>query len=91
MLVTVICQTTHKARKAFVCGLAEHAGEVHWPRGMAFSELRSLVTYQRNKRRVVPGDTYVRQFNEYEGDTYVWKARKDIFEIFCKYGLLREY
>lgn len=86
--ITVIHSSTQKAKKEYECGLAEHVGEVEFPRGkMKFGEIRSLVIYHRNKRRIKPGDLYVRQFNEYEGDTYTWRGKKDIYDLLCKYDL----
>lgn len=86
--VQVIHQGVHKARKTYECGLAEFFGDVEFPRGMKFSEIRQLVVYRRSRKKILKGDTYIRQFNIYEGDTYTWRANKAIFDIFCKYDLL---
>lgn len=81
-------QVIHRARRSYDCDLAGFVGDVNFPRGMKFSEIRQLIIYQRNRRKILKGDTYVRQFNILEGDTYTWRANKAIWDIFCKYDLL---
>jgi hypothetical protein len=86
--ITVIRQSEHRSKKERYCGLSEHVGEVDFPRGkLSFSEIKSLVIYQRNKRKIMPGDIYVSQFNKYEGETYTWLAKKDIYNLLCKHDL----
>ena len=83
----IIKQTEPRARKDYSCNLAESAGEIDWPTGMTFSEIRSLVIYQNKGRKILKGEIYICQFNEWEGQVYQFKMDKSIFEIFCKYRL----
>ena len=86
--VTVISQSVQKARKEYFCGLSDVIGDVEFERGkLSFGEIRSLVTYHRNRRKIKVGDVYVRQFNEQDGERYEWMARKDIYDLLNKYDM----
>jgi hypothetical protein len=86
--VEVIRQTEHRSRIDRHCNASEFIGDIDFPRGMTFSELRSLSIYQKNKHKILKGEIYISQFNKYEGDVYTWNCKKDIFKILCKYNLL---
>lgn len=73
------------------CDLSEHVGNIDFPEGkLSFAERRILITYERNNRRIMPGELYVNQFNKYEGDTYTWRAHKGIYDLLCKHGIFPE-
>jgi len=87
--VFVIKQTEHVSRKERDCMINEFIGDTEFERDkLSFSELRALVVYERNKRKIKPGDKYIRQFNKMGGLIYEWIAKKDIFDIICKYDLM---
>lgn len=87
--VLVINQTEHVSRKERNCMISEFIEDLEFERDkLSFTELRALATYQRNGRKIMPKEKYIRQFNKSEGDVYEWIAKKDIFDIICKYGLM---
>ena len=89
-MVTVIRQTQPKARKEYFCDLAEYVGEINWPEGMTFSELRALSIYEKKGRKILKGEKYVCQFNKHDGLVYQFKMSMEIFLLFCKYDLFPE-
>lgn len=68
--------------------------EKNTQRPLPFSERRMLVKYTRQKgnkgHRILKGEIYERQFNSYEGDTYVWRTKKVFYDFLCKYDLFPE-
>jgi|SRR6187551_1649941 len=60
---------------------------------LSFSEKRLLVQYRNRTlkgHRIIKGEKYHRQFNSYDGDTYVWRAKKIFYELACRYDLFPE-
>jgi hypothetical protein len=102
-MVEVISSTEHKAKKVYNddCWefISEWIGEgcpvgtIKKPEKITFSEARMLVKYRRDYKsagKIQIGQVYVRQFNKYEGDAYTWRAKKELYELACKYDLFPE-
>lgn len=90
-MVECIRSSVSRSKIERPCDLSEHVGNIDFPRDvLSFGEIRILVSYHRNKRRIMPGELYVRQFNKYEGDAYTWIAHKGIFDLLCRHKLFPE-
>lgn len=57
-----------------------------------FSEYRILVSFRNNpsKYRINKGEKYVRQFNNIDGDTFVFRMKSDLYNLANKYDLFPE-
>lgn len=95
MGITVIHSETLKARKAYYDDgwdmIQEFEGPMMKDPKLTFAEKRMLVKYKRWKgtfsAKILPGQLYVRQFNNMDGDTYVWRTKKEFFDLANKYDL----
>ncbi len=89
MSVEVLHDSTQKARKQYNCDLAWFINDIEFEPGkLSFSELRTLAEYKANNKKILKGDFYVRQFNKQEGDTYTFRAKKDVWDLLAKHDLL---
>lgn len=95
-MITVIHRETVKARKEYYDDGWEFVKE--WlddhgslgPKKLTFAELRTLGKYRMEElkgSKILKGQFYERQFNSYDGQTYTWRMKKDLYDIACKYDL----
>ena len=57
--------------------------------GISFTDARILVKYRKAPYRINinKGDKYVRQFNIQDGETFVFRMNKQLYDIAVKYDL----
>ncbi len=89
-MVEVIYHTEKRARKDYTCDLYEDFREVNLPNDLTEAEQQAVAIYSGKKGKILKGDLYVRQFNKFEGQPCTWRADKAMFDLFCKYKLLRD-
>lgn len=67
-------------------------GTFKHPMKITFAEARLCVAFKNRPKpwRILKGDRYERQFNSYDGHTYVWRMNKKMYDLACKYDLFPE-
>lgn len=93
MSSTIIHIGTYTARQIYIDEGWEYINE--WINngcdGVSFSDGRVLVNYKNSmsyiRININNGDKYVRQFNIQDGETFVFRMKKDLYDIAVKYGL----
>lgn len=88
-MAIVISQTQQRAKK-------EHSddGDQYFDDeiiGITLEELQQIQHSKNNGWRIKPGEIYIRQAVVECSDFYVFKCRKEIFDIISKYRLFEEY
>lgn len=104
MAITVIHSTTQTARKEYFDDgwefIKEWIDEGLWggdvigkQKKITFAEARILVKHRNRPKpyKILPGDMYERQFNNYDGQVYTWRMNRQLYELACKYDLFPEY
>lgn len=95
--MTVISETVHKARKIHTDDGWEEI--YNWAQNnfgcnSVVHELDKQAAKQylarKNSYHIHIGDVYVRQFNKYDGDIYIFKMNKEMYELAVKYELFQE-
>lgn len=98
-MITVIHHTTQKARKEYCDDGYEYIR--NWIDGgcyaghgkkITFAEARILVAHRQKPKpyMILPGETYVRQFNSIYGDTCTFRMNEQLYKLCCKYDLWPE-
>lgn len=86
-MITVIHQSTPKARKEYNCDACEFIfgfGNIRDYK-FTFSEWRSIIKARDNNQKIKKGDKYIRQFNKYGNETYTFRAIPEMHAICIKY------
>jgi len=81
-MVEVISEERPTARKSHHCMACEWLNQdqiITW--GLTFSEYRTYIKASRNRFRIQPGDTYIRQTNKQDGRIITFKAIPEIHAI----------
>jgi hypothetical protein len=95
-MIEVIHSSIQKAVKPYDDDAYEFISEVvnnfhDWERGtFSIPELRLLVKVRRGDlkaRKIMPGHTYVRQWNKFDGEQYIFRAKKSFHEFCVKHSL----
>ena len=93
-MITIIHESTQKARKDYYCNACEFLleGDNVCELGLTFSEYRSIVKAKQNGYKILKGEIYLRQYNsdETSKDTWVYRAIPEIHKICLKYDLYDE-
>lgn len=82
----LISQTEPVARKDYRCQACEWILNEGFD-GFTISEYRLLVKAKRDGWKIKKGQKYVKQFCEYDGEVYTWRARPEIHAICLKHDL----
>lgn len=91
----IIHKSVTKARKEYYDDgwdyIQEWEGDLPPNKKLTFTEKKMIVTYKRKKgiygHKILKGETYIRQFNTYDGTPYVWRTKKVFYDFICKYDL----
>lgn len=91
-MIVTIHESRPKARKDYYCNACEFLFEDDIS-GLTFSEYRTVVRAKWNGKKILKGQTYIRQFNGDEtiGDTWTYRAIPEIHKICVKYKLYDNY
>lgn len=63
------------------------------PNKITFAEGRILVAHKNrpNPHKILKGERYVRQFNEMDGELYIFRMNEELYKMACKYSLFEAY
>lgn len=99
-MIQIIHRSTYKAKRVYEDDGSEFISEfinercyIGLKTKLNFTELRIMVRCRKERdylNKIMPGQLYERQFNEFEGQTYTWRMKKELYDIACKYHLFPE-
>lgn len=98
-MIDQISNTTHVARKKYYDDFANDFNEwvqdgcyIERNKKISFSDARVIVKWRNDpdKSYILPGMRYQRQYNKFDGETYVFRCRIELYELACKYNLFNE-
>lgn len=77
------------ARRSYPCGAAEFVIDAlnNHPNPFTFSELRIIAKAKKNNWRIQEGEQYVYQFNKFSGETYTFRANKELHALCVEHEL----
>lgn len=97
-MIDIISHTIQVAKKEYFDDgwelVSEWNGYVPPKAKITFADKRLLVKWRNNYKamgRIYPGQSYVRQFNKMDGDTYTWRTKKEVYDFCSKFSLFDEY